>query len=123
MSEDPYRERIIQIALGLPGAEAPSRESQHLKFEVKGKTFAYYLVNHHGDGRLALATKCPPGEHQALAAAEPQRFFIPPYIGPRGWVGLDMDAAPVNWDEVTALLTASYRLVAPKRLAAMLSGA
>jgi hypothetical protein len=119
VSEDPYRERLIELALTLPEAKLPARESAHLKFEVRGKTFAYYLVNHHGDGRLALATKCPPGEHQALTAAEPERFFIPAYIGPRGWVGLDRDAAPVNWDEVAGLLATSYRLVAPKRLATM----
>ena len=118
MSDDRHRERIIEIALGLPEANLPERQAAHLKFEVRGKTFAYYLVNHHGDGRLALATKCPPGEHRALAASEPERFFIPPYIGPKGWVGLDLDAAPVNWDEVAELLATSYRLVAPKRLAA-----
>jgi hypothetical protein len=57
------------------------------------------------------------GENARLAAADPVRFFIPPYIGAKGWFGLDMDAAEVDWKEIERLVRASYRLVAPKSLA------
>ena len=62
----------------------------------------------------------PAGENRALAAAEPKRFFIPPYLGPRGWLGVWLDTPEVDWDRVEALVLDSYRLTAPKRLAAQL---
>ena len=58
--------------------------------------------------------------HEAIAAAEPERFFIPPYIGPKGWVGLDLDGGDIDWKEIEKLVHDSYRLVAPKRLATLL---
>ena len=120
MNEDaiPARlERLAAIALALPEAKRSSLTEQHTSFDVRGKRFAYHLVDHHGDGRVALCCKVAPGENTALAAAEPARFFIPPYIGPRGWVGLDLEAAAaLDWDEVTKLLVDSYVFTAPKRL-------
>jgi phosphoribosylglycinamide formyltransferase-1 len=54
-----------------------------------------------------------------LAAAQPERFYIPAYLGSRGWVGLRLDTSEIDWEEVTELVSGSYRLVAPKRLAAL----
>jgi hypothetical protein len=96
-----------------------SRTGQHTAFEVRGRRFAYYLVDHHGDGRVALNVKCPPGVRDARIAADPRRYFIPAYLGAKGWAGYDFDAGDVDWKEVSDLLRESYRLVAPKRLAAL----
>ncbi len=62
----------------------------------------------------------PAGENTALVAADPERYFIPAYIGPRGWVGYDVDLGHEDWGEVRELIVESYRLAAPKRLAAAL---
>ena len=89
-------------------------------FRVRNRTFAYYLDDHHGDGIVALACKAPDGLNEALVAADPERLYQPAYIGPRGWTGLRLDTASVDWAEVADLVTESYLLVAPKRLAGLL---
>ena len=100
--------------------EVTARGGQHTAFTVRGRTFAYHLVDHHGDGRVALECKAAPGDNEALIASDPDRFFMPSYVGPKGWVGLWLDVGPVDWDEVTELVTDSYRLIAPKTLVAKL---
>jgi len=97
---------------------ARGRRGRHVAYTVRGRTFGYFTHDHHGDGRLALSCKAPAGEQAALVAADPRRFFVPPYLGHRGWVGLWLDAAPIDWAEVRELLVESYYLTAPKRLAA-----
>ena len=75
------------------------------------------------DGRPALWIKAPAGAQEILVGSDPERFFRPPYVGPKGWVGIVLDGAdigPADWDEVTAMIQRSYRLIAPKRLAARL---
>jgi hypothetical protein len=119
---DDARARLAEICLALPEV-AERVEGRHASFLVRRKKFAYYLDDHHGDGRLAACCRAVPGENTVLAAADPVRFFIPPYIGPRGWVGLYLDVDPVDWDEVVELVVDSYLLVAPKRLAAVVTGA
>ncbi|MFN0148981.1 MAG: MmcQ/YjbR family DNA-binding protein [Dehalococcoidia bacterium] len=111
------RERFSQICLRLP--EATERGGQHSAFKVREKTFAYYLDSHHGDGRLSVQVKGGPGAQDVLIQADPGRFFVAPYIGHRGWVGLYLDVGEIDWDEVEALTIESYRLVAPTRLAAL----
>jgi predicted DNA-binding protein (MmcQ/YjbR family) len=72
-----------------------------------------------GDGRLSLWCKAPEGSQMVLVGADPQRFFVPPYVGPKGWIGMWLDKA-VDWQEVTAIVRRSYRLVAPSKLGATL---
>jgi predicted DNA-binding protein (MmcQ/YjbR family) len=118
IAADPNRRRrVIEICRGLP--EVVAEEQQHVTFRVRGKTFAYYLDDHHGDGRVALNCKAAPRENQELVASEPNRFFIPAYLGPRGWVGLYLDLPRIDWDEVSELVRDSYLLIAPKRLGRM----
>jgi hypothetical protein len=95
----------------------------HAGFLVRKKTFAYFLNNHHGDGIVAVTGKVLPGDNKALVAAQPDRFYLPAYIGPRGWVALRLDVGVVDWGEVAELVATSYRLVAPKRLAALIADA
>jgi hypothetical protein len=116
--EDATLARVTAICLALPEATRTDG-GQHARFLVRDKTFAYYLVDHHGDGIVGLTCKAPPGAAEAMIAADPVRFYRPDYLGSRGWVGLRLDFDPIDWTEAAELLTDSYRLIAPKRLAAL----
>ena len=85
-------------------------------FPVKDRMFAMFVENHHNDGRIALWCAAPRGAKDVLAGSEPDRFFVPPYVGTKGWIGLHLQA---NSDEEVRLhVRRAYRMVAPKRLQA-----
>lgn len=86
-------------------------------FRVRNKMFAMYATatNHHGQGRPAVWMKAIPSDQDFLVRAAPDRFFVPPYMGPKGWIGVYLDG-DVNWTEFEALLRRAYQLIAPKRL-------
>ncbi|MBN8890812.1 MAG: phosphoribosylglycinamide formyltransferase [Rhodospirillales bacterium 70-18] len=108
--------RLRGICLALP--EAEERETWGKPtFRVAGKIFA---MPRDRDGRPAVWFKAPKGSQAVLLAADPARFYAPPYVGPKGWVGMMLAPAP-DWDEVGALVARSYRLVAPRRLAALVA--
>ncbi len=107
--------RLSKICLTLP--ESTRQDSNgHASFLVRKRPFAYFLNNHHGNGIVSVACKALPGDNTALAAAQPGRFYLPAYIGPRGWTALRLDAGEIDWEEVAELIAGSYRLVAPKSL-------
>ena len=109
-------DRLSKICLALPEAVREDK-GDHAAFLVRKKTFAYFLNNHHGDGIISVACKALPGENTALAAAQPERFYLPAYIGSRGWIALRLDRGEIDWEEVAELLKGSHRMVAPKRRA------
>ncbi len=117
-AEDRRLVRLTKICNALPEA---IRElmGDHAGFKVRKKTFCYFLDNHHGDGIVAVCFKMAPGDNAKLVALDPSRFYLPAYIGPRGWVGLRLDVGKVDWEEVAEFVGDSYRLVAPKRLVAL----
>lgn len=119
-AEDSRLARLTDICLALPEASR-RQESQHASFSVREKKFAYFLMDHHGDGTVAVCFRAQPGENHALAASDPERFYIPAYIGPRGWAVPRLDTGAVDWAEVAEFVTESYRLAAPQRLAALAS--
>ena len=119
-AEDPRLSRLTNIALIFPET-AREIYGSHAQFLVRKKTFAYFLDNHHGDGIVAVACKVLPGDNKALVEAQARRFYLPAYIGSRGWVALRLDVGKVDWDEVKELLLSSYTLIAPKRLAALVA--
>ena len=82
------------------------------------KVFVTY-ADHHHDDRLGFWCAAPPGAQQALVAADPGRYFVPPYVGHRGWLGVYLDV-PVDWDEIAELVADAYRQVAPGPLVAEL---
>lgn len=86
-----------------------------------GKMFAMYEEKMHGLDRIAVWIKAAPGNNEIMVTTDPKRFFIPPYVGPGGWVGVRLDGK-VDWDELADLLSDGYRLVAPKRLLKRVSG-
>jgi hypothetical protein len=110
---------VRKLCLALP--EVTERLSHGAPtFFVRGKkTFVMYLDNHHGDGRLALWCAAPVGAQSALVDEEPERFFVPPYVGGRGWIGVRLDV-DVDWDEIAGIVEDAYRMVAPKTLVAQL---
>jgi predicted DNA-binding protein (MmcQ/YjbR family) len=114
------RERVTELCTSLPEVEVEAGGGSHLGFEVRRRRFVWFLDDHHGDGRLALNCKGAPGESARLAEQHPDRFFVPAYLGSRGWIGLWLDAPEPDWDEVERLVVEAYRLAAPKRLAALL---
>jgi hypothetical protein len=108
--------RLSKICQALPEA-IPEPASRHATFTVRKAVFAYYLNDHHGDGIISVCGKVLPGDNEALVAAQPAKFYLPAYIGPRGWVALRLDVSGLDWNEVAELVVGSYKLVAPKRLA------
>ena len=120
MKGDVRLARMSEICLALPEA---TREDtgRNTTFRVRRKPFAYFLDNHHGDGIVGLCCKVLPGDNHALIQSDPTRFYMPAYVGPRGWVGLRLDVGEVDWEEVSELLRHSYLLLAPKSLCARVS--
>lgn len=112
MSLDAIGARLRAICLALPEAtEELMRRGP--SYRVADKIFA---VERPWGDRLALWCKVPAGSREIMLEAEPARFFIPPYFGAKGWIGVGLDEK-ADWREVEAFVRRSYRLVAPKRLA------
>ena len=109
---------VRRVCLWLPSAEEFLSHGSP-NFRVAGKTFATYTVNHHGDGRVALWLKMPPGAQDSLVRAQPALFFVPPYVGVRGWVGVRLDRS-LGWPRVVALVREAYESVAPASLRAQI---
>ncbi len=110
-------ERVRAICLSLPEVTERLSHGSPTWFVRGKKTFVMYLDDHHGDGRLALWCAAPPGVQAQLTEEEPDRFFVPPYVGGRGWLGVRLDRAP-EWDEIEGIATDAYKVVAPKSLIA-----
>jgi hypothetical protein len=110
-------ERLRALCLALPEtSERPSHGSPTW-FVREKKTFVTLVDDHHGDGRFAIWCAAPPGDQQLLVDADPERFFVPPYVGHRGWLGVRLDRG-VDWDELAGIVEDAYCTVAPKRLLA-----
>ena len=108
-------DRLRAVCLALP--EAAEKEAWgDPTFRVHDRIFAMVKT---GDGRVSVWCKAPAGSQQVLVGADPETFFVPPYVGHKGWVGMRLDNGP-DWDEVAVFARRSYRLIAPKRLAAAL---
>ncbi len=110
---------LTKICLALPQTTC-EKQGSHAAFRTGKKVFAYYLNDHHGDGIVSVCCKAGPGDNAALTAARPDRFYLPAYIGPRGWVGLRLDAGEIDWEEVAELVRDSYRRTASKKLAGLI---
>jgi hypothetical protein len=114
MAEHPV-ERLRRICLALPEATERLSHGEPTWFVRGAKSFVT-TADHHHDDRLALWCAAPEGAQGMLVARDPARFFVPPYVGHRGWVGVYLDVPEVDWDEVADLVESAYRTVAPKRL-------
>jgi phosphoribosylglycinamide formyltransferase-1 len=121
-NSEKVRRRITDLCLALPAAECAAG-GDHLIYRVRGKVFAYFLDNHHGDGIVSVCVKSELGENADRARLDPDRYYLPAYIGPRGWFGMRLDRSRVDWKEVERIVERSYRLTAPKKLIAELNRA
>lgn len=99
--------------------ERPSHSAP--TFFVRGKrSFVMFHDDHHGDGILGIWCAAPPGAQAELVETEPDRFFVPPYVGHRGWIGVRLDRSP-DWGELGDIVTQAYCQVAPKTLVAQVT--
>ena len=112
-------ERLRRLCLALPGATERDSHGEPTWF-VGGKRTFVCFADHHHDDRLGFWCAAPPGVQEMLISADPERFFRPPYVGVRGWLGVRLDV-PADWDEIADLVEDAYRQVAPKRLLAQLN--
>lgn len=110
---------VREVCLSFPEAEEfESHGSPNFRVR-KGKIFASYLVNCHGDGRVALWLNAPRGAQADLVASAPKHFFVPPYVGPKGWVGVNLDKG-LSWRKIAALVREAYENTAPPKLVAQI---
>lgn len=119
MSHEGPLHRVRRICLGLPEATERMSHGSPAWFVRKAPQFAAWVDDHHGDGRVGFWCAAAEGVQAELVGAEPERFFRPPYVGGRGWLGVDVTVDP-DWDELAAILTDAYRTVAPAALRARL---
>ena len=110
----PELREVRELCLALPEVTERLSHGSPTWFAGK-KTMVMYLDDHHGDGRLALWVAAPPGVQADMVLQEPDRFFVPPYVGHRGWLGVRLDHSP-DWDEIGDIIEEAYRTVAIKRL-------
>ena len=112
-------QRLRDLCLRLPEATERPSHGEPAFFVRDKKLFVMLDDDHHGSGHLAFWCAAPPGAQEALVAADPQRYFRPPYVGSRGWLGVRLDADP-QWDEIAEIVRDAYRQIAPKTLVARL---
>jgi hypothetical protein len=113
-------EKLRAICMALPEVSERASHGEPSWF-VRGKKQFVMLADHHHDDRFAFWCAAPEGAQEVLIGAAPERFFRPPYVGVRGWLGVWLDV-PVDWAQVEDIVRDAWRCVAPKTLAAQLEG-
>ena len=105
--------RLRTICLGLPDTSERLSHGAPSFFIREKKCFLMLLDDHHGDGRFAIWCAAPPGDQQLLVGAAPAKFFVPPYVGHRGWLGVRLNDG-VDWDEIAGIVEDAFATAAPK---------
>lgn len=113
------RSRLVKICEALPEAVVDAAGESHLAFRIRKRIFAYYLFDHHGDGIIAFTCKSSLGDQRRLVKEDPGSFFVPAYLGSKGWVAIRLDLDEVDWDTVSELARRAYQETAPRKLAAL----
>lgn len=111
-------ERVRRLCLALPGTSERLSHGEPTFF-VGQKVFVMFANNHHGDGHVAVWLPVPPGQQSALVESAPATYFRPPYVGHRGWVGIEL--AQVSDDDLEFHIRTAWRLIAPKRFVMSMS--
>jgi len=114
------RARLVEICKAFPESEADVAGESHLAFRIRKRIFAYYLFDHHSDGMIAFCCKSSLSDQRRLVKDDPISFFVPPYVGPKGWIAIRLDLDEVDWDTVSELARRAYQDLAPRKLAALL---
>jgi hypothetical protein len=118
-TRDPV-EGVRELCLALPEVNERLSHGAPTFFIRDKKTFATVWDNHHRDERLGLICAAPPGVQEQLVDEEPDRFYVPAYVGHRGWIGVRIDRR-VDWPEIEQILLDAYSCVAPAKLIALLN--
>jgi phosphoribosylglycinamide formyltransferase-1 len=112
------RARLVKICESLPEVSVEAAGETHLAFRIRKRIFAYYSFDHHGDGIIAFICKSNLSEQRRLVKDDPDSFFVPAYLGSKGWVAIRLDLDEVDWETVSELARRAYQDVAPRKLAA-----
>jgi hypothetical protein len=107
--------KLREICLAFPETTERLSHGAPTFFVRAKRAFLMVLTNHHGDGRFAIWCAAPDGMQKMLVEADPERFFVPPYVGHRGWLGVLLDRG-LNWNELAGIAEDAYAEVAPARL-------
>src|SRR6267378_3678327 len=113
-SASPPLARIRKLCLSLPETDERLSHGAPTFFVREKKSFVTYMDDHHGDGRLALWCACPKGMRAGLVNANRGGYFVPPYVGYLGWIGVRLDCG-LDWDEVERVIRDAYLTVAPEK--------
>ena len=112
--------RLVKICETFPEIAVEPVGDGHLAFRIRKRIFAYYLFDHHGDGMIAFTCKSSMSEQRRLIKDDPESFFVPAYLGSKGWVAIRLDLDEVDWDTVSELARRAYQDIAPRKLAALI---
>ncbi len=115
----PRRKRLVKICESLPEVVIEPVGEGHIAFRIRKRIFAYYLFDHHCDGMIAFTCKSSLSEQRRLVKDDPTSFFVPPYLGSKGWIAIRLDLDEVDWDTVAELARRAYQDLAPRKLATL----
>ena len=110
---------MTEICRSLPEITYETVGDGHISFRIRKKIFAYYLFDHHGDGIIAFCCKSKLNEQRRLVREDSESFFVPAYLGSKGWVAIRLDLEAVDWDTVSELARQAYQAIAPRKLATL----
>ena len=113
------RAQLIEICGAFPKVEVEVAGEQHLAFRIQKKTFTYYLFDHHGDGRIAFCFKSSLSDQRRQVREDPDNFFVPPYLGSKGWIAIRLDSDDIDWESIAEFARRAYQALAPRKLAAL----
>jgi hypothetical protein len=114
------RERLVELCRTLPEVTYEVVGESHIAFRARKKIFAYYLFDHHGDGIIAFCCKSSLSEQRRLIRDDSESFFVPAYLGAKGWVAVRLDLDDVDWETVNELARQAFQSIAPRKLAALI---
>lgn len=109
--------RVREICLALP--EVTEKGGGRPAWQVRAKSFVVFMDRHHGDGRVGIWAKATHETQDMLVHSSPETFYVPPYMGRSGWVGMRLDLPGTDWEMVASIARDAYRQAAPRRLAAV----
>jgi phosphoribosylglycinamide formyltransferase-1 len=113
------QEQLIKICGALPEVNYETVGDSHIAFRIRKKIFAYYLFDHHDDGLIAFCCKSNLSEQRRLVRDDPESFFVPAYLGAKGWIAIRLDLDEVDWEIVNELARRAFQSIAPRKLAAL----
>ena len=116
---EPRRKRLVKICGSFPEVAVEPCGDGHLAFRIRKRIFAYYLFDHHGDGIIGFTCKSSLSEQRRLIREDPDSFFVPAYLGSKGWIAIRLDLDEVDWDTVSELARRAYQELAPRKLSAL----